>query len=142
MWQLGAADEYGMEKTLPVNCTFPIPPPKDPWLLHSMTVNTLNFCSFAMCYDSLPASSVGTLALEANSRARPILIAIPNTINSGGVRSSCPNSVAWNSNKCCRLISFNSHQRSVSQSYKRRRAQILVCSDHERSNYLHDIYYP
>ncbi|SLM40286.1 WD40/YVTN repeat-like-containing domain [Lasallia pustulata] len=79
VWQLSVADEDVMDKTLPVNCTSPFPTPKDPWLLHSLTVNTLNFCSFAMCYDTLSAS------LETNDRARPVLFAIPNTMDSGGI---------------------------------------------------------
>lgn len=142
VWQLGVADEDVMEKTLPVNCTLPIPTPRDPWLLHSLTVNTLNFCSFAMCYDSLPAPLAGSLALEANSRTRPILLAIPNTLNSGGVCSSSPDKMTRKSNKCRRLMSFNYHQRSVFQSYTPRRAQTLVCCDRVQSICPHHIHVP
>ena len=96
MWQLGAADEDVMEKTLPVNCTSQALIPKDPWLLHSLTVNTLNFCSFAMCFGALSASSLGNQALEGNERAKPIILAVPNTMDSGGVCSACPEIILRN----------------------------------------------
>lgn len=134
VWQLGVADEDGMEKTLPVNCTFPVLIPKHPWLLHSLTVNTLNFCSFAMCYDALSAS------LEANDRARPILLAIPNTINSGGVCPSRPQYYDPKCNRCRRLMSSSYHQSNVSQSYKARGAQTLVRGDRVQTVYPHDVY--
>ena len=63
---------------------------KVPWLLHSMDVNALNFCAFALCSESghqtakkpnsnelLPAS------LEDNGSS--LLIATPNALDSGGI---------------------------------------------------------
>lgn len=58
-----------------------------PWLLHILTVNTLNFCSFAMCLDGIPQPYTARIAIKAKSHPPPILIAVPNTIDSGGVSS-------------------------------------------------------
>ena len=73
-----------MEKTLPVDAQETSL--KQPWILHILTVNTLNFCSFSMCDDQrLHISSSSPKKEEANTPS-PILVAVPNTINSNGVR--------------------------------------------------------
>ena len=72
-----------MDTTLPIENQGEVA--KQPWLLHILDVNTLNFCSFAMCYDA--ASSRDIVSREVDIvRPYPILIAVPNTIDSGGVR--------------------------------------------------------
>ena len=83
VWQLGAEDEESMGKTLPVN-NAPLTAPH-PWLLHMLTVNTLNFCSFAMCLDGMPQPYPLKMAIEAKEHPPPILVAVPNTMDSGGV---------------------------------------------------------
>jgi WD40 repeat protein len=45
---------------------------KEPWLLHSLTVNTLNFCAFAMCKVSQPV-----MKDESSTEKDSILIAVP-----------------------------------------------------------------
>ena len=75
-----------MEKRLPID-TAPISR-KQPWLLHALTVNTLNFCAFAMCRDGMPQASRSVKALQNKDVPCPILIAVPNTMDSGGVRYS------------------------------------------------------
>lgn len=79
VWQLGVVDEDAVDRTLPVDVTADASP-KTPWILHILPVNTLNFCSFAMCYDGMPHT------IRDKSVHKSILIAVPNTVDSGGVR--------------------------------------------------------
>ena len=79
---------------------------KEPWLLHSMPVNALNFCAFAMCYDEPqtqesfshrthdPPSAtqnanhlkdVPSLSLESESIDRPVILAVSNALDSGAI---------------------------------------------------------
>ncbi|KAL8694831.1 MAG: hypothetical protein Q9218_000590 [Villophora microphyllina] len=83
VWQLGADEEAAMGKTLPINKP-PVTTPH-PWLLHMLTVNTLNFCSFAMCLDGMPQPYTLHKAIKASKHPPPILVAVPNTIDSGGI---------------------------------------------------------
>ena len=61
---------------------------RQPWILHMMTVNTLNFCSFAVCNDewARPSSVKTTQIEEYVIMYPPILVAVPNTLDSDGVR--------------------------------------------------------
>jgi WD40 repeat protein len=69
VWQLALEDEAGnLSSTLPENGHREQTP--KPWLLHSVPVNTLNFCSFSMCYQH-PAAS--TTADDS------IFVAVPST---------------------------------------------------------------
>lgn len=79
VWQLSVVDEDVVDRTLPVDVTADASP-KMPWILHILPVNTLNFCSFAMCYDGMPHT------IRDKYAHKSILIAVPNTIDSGGVR--------------------------------------------------------
>ncbi|KAL8657492.1 MAG: hypothetical protein Q9226_001868 [Calogaya cf. arnoldii] len=79
VWQLAVEDEEAVGKTLPVDKP-PVTTPQ-PWLLHMLTVNTLNFCSFAMCLDGMPQP----YTIKAIKHPPPILIAVPNTMDSGGI---------------------------------------------------------
>lgn len=83
VWQLGVRDEEAIGKTLPVDKPPDTTP--QPWLLHMLTVNTLNFCSFAMCLDGIPHPYTVHTAIKARNHPPPILIAVPNTMDSGGV---------------------------------------------------------
>ncbi|KIV93791.1 hypothetical protein PV10_04979 [Exophiala mesophila] len=51
-----------------------------PWLLHSLAVNALNFCPFAICEQR--QDGLDSTALEAHA---PQLIASPNGLDQGGV---------------------------------------------------------
>lgn len=73
-----------MDKTLPVDAA--LASGKQPWLLHALPVNTLNFCAFAMCHDGMPQVLSSVKALQDKDVPCPILIAVPNTVDSGGVR--------------------------------------------------------
>ncbi|KAK1989232.1 WD domain-containing protein [Colletotrichum cereale] len=73
VWQLGPKDESHLSKKLPLDET-PEPRPQ-PWLLHLIEVNTMNFCSFASCAPQ-PDGASGTANL---------LLAVPNTLASESV---------------------------------------------------------
>ena len=55
VWQLKPSDENSFSTTLPVEES--ITRRKEPWLLHSLPVNTLNFCPFASCPEQQPKCS-------------------------------------------------------------------------------------
>ncbi|GKT47370.1 ASTRA-associated protein 1 [Colletotrichum spaethianum] len=73
VWQLGLKDESHLSKKLPLDET-PEPRPQ-PWLLHLIEVNTMNFCSFASCAP-LPGDA---------SETADLLLAVPNTLASESV---------------------------------------------------------
>jgi len=73
VWKLSEADEESMSSVLPVDT--PPEPRKQPWILHIVDVNTMNFCSFAWT-PALPSSSS-----ELDS-SEEILIAVPNIMTS------------------------------------------------------------
>ena len=62
-----------MDKMLPVEDT--TTRRAQPWILHILTVNALNFCSFSMCYE----------APKTKRQAQSILLAVPNVDDSEGV---------------------------------------------------------
>ncbi|KAK3361090.1 WD40-repeat-containing domain protein [Lasiosphaeria ovina] len=75
-WKLAADDEPRLSTCLPLDSS-PEPRPQ-PWILHMLEVNTMNFCSFAHC----PAAPM----LGPDSSERPeILIAVPNTLASEAI---------------------------------------------------------
>lgn len=72
VWKFSEEDESGMSVVLPVD-TSP-EPRKQPWLLHILMVNTMNFCSFAQCTPE--PSPEGTVIDDR------LLVAVPNTKSS------------------------------------------------------------
>ncbi|KAH8688172.1 WD40-repeat-containing domain protein [Ilyonectria robusta] len=73
VWKLSLDDEENLSKTLPVE---DVPTPRtQPWILHLLEVNTMNFCSFA-------ASSSSPGHMDDSSE---ILIAVPNTLASEAI---------------------------------------------------------
>ena len=83
VWKVNEEDEAALDKTLPVDASDV--PHRHPWLLHALSVNTLNFCPFAMCRDGMPQILSIQKAIKDNKLPDPILVAVPNTIDSGGV---------------------------------------------------------
>ena len=83
VWHLGPAEEDELDKTLPIDARTS---PKSPWMLHSLTVNTLNFCSFAMCIDGMVQSYHSRATVQCGKAPDPVLVAVPNTADSNGVR--------------------------------------------------------
>ena len=76
------ADEANMSKVLPKDSARVHR--ASPWLLHSLHVNTLNFCAFSMCFEHnvSDASLHPTLAAETASASSPpaelpIFVAVP-----------------------------------------------------------------
>ena len=80
VWKFSEEDESGMSVVLPVD-TSP-EPRKQPWLLHILMVNTMNFCSFAQCTPEPPPE--GTVIDDS------LLVAVPNTKSSETVTSLPP----------------------------------------------------
>ncbi|KAL9089423.1 MAG: hypothetical protein Q9165_005744 [Trypethelium subeluteriae] len=77
IWQLRMTDEPGLEKKLPVEGTSD--DPKQPWMLHSLTVNTINFCAFSVCSDpgrTLP-SHISQGVRQVDDDNRGLLAAVP-----------------------------------------------------------------
>ena len=80
MWKLGADDEATLSTTLPLDQSESERP--QPWILHILEVNTMNFCAFASC----PAGPAGP-----GSISDALLVAVPNTLSTESVRlSRCP----------------------------------------------------
>jgi len=71
IWQLKASDESTFSVVLPIED--PTTPRHEPWLLHTISVNTLNFCSFSACHPS--PSEVAQLFSEAIDTT--LLVAVP-----------------------------------------------------------------
>ena len=87
VWLLGGNDESTMEKTTPVE-TKDISNSlarKQPWLLHEIPVNAMNFCSFAVCRDGMPRPRTSQNCIKSSSSIDPILFAVPNTVESAAI---------------------------------------------------------
>ena len=74
-----------MDKTLPIED--PNRNRAQPWILHMLPVNAMNFCSFALCKDEIgDLATAQTLKVEGDdSEHHSVLIAVPNTLDSDGV---------------------------------------------------------
>jgi hypothetical protein len=81
IWQIRAEDESALSTALPSE-----EPSGDrpmPWLLHTLPVNTLNFCAFSMCYAHAGGRLGGCENTNATSEANlneetaSILVAVP-----------------------------------------------------------------
>ncbi|KAK4870412.1 hypothetical protein LT330_004760 [Penicillium expansum] len=84
VWKLRLEDESFLDKTLPVDATESAQPEirTQPWLLHSLPVNALNFCAFSMAFvnsDGLPGVP------SQYGKPENTLFAVPNALDSGGV---------------------------------------------------------
>lgn len=76
VWQLRESDEADFSKILPIEDT--TSERKQPWLLHSLDVNALNFCSFAMCQMPTAPSAESFSSPSPQPPSGPsILIAVP-----------------------------------------------------------------
>ncbi|KAG6004261.1 hypothetical protein E4U21_001273 [Claviceps maximensis] len=78
VWQLAEKDESAMSTALPLDG--PTEDRPNPWILHILEVNTMNFCSFSAC--AVDESSSYTRFLGSASE---ILVAVPNTLASEAV---------------------------------------------------------
>lgn len=73
VWKLGADDEAALSTALPLDQSDSERP--QPWILHILEVNTLNFCAFASC----PA--------KPGSGCDELYVAVPNTLSTESVSS-------------------------------------------------------
>jgi ASTRA-associated protein 1 len=73
VWKVAEGDETNLSTALPLDET--TSDRAQPWMLHVLEVNTMNFCSFASCA-SMPDGALGGL-----------LVAVPNTLASESVSS-------------------------------------------------------
>lgn len=81
VWKLAGDDEQKLSKSLPADASSSTHPA--PWILHSLDVNTLNFCAFASCLDK-PRP-------DAGDTPPPILLAVPGATDGTIVIYSLPN---------------------------------------------------
>ncbi|KAG0157388.1 hypothetical protein PDIDSM_4573 [Penicillium digitatum] len=84
VWKLRPEDESFLDRTLPVDATDSAQPESktQPWLLHSLPVNALNFCAFSMAFvdsDGLPGFP------SQSGKPENTLFAVPNALDSGGI---------------------------------------------------------
>lgn len=85
VWKVRAEDESFLDKTLPVDRAGSAESEetqRQPWLLHSLPVNALNFCAFDMTFlhtDSSPEEK------SDSDNKCAALFAVPNALDSGGV---------------------------------------------------------
>ncbi|KAI9789828.1 MAG: ASTRA complex subunit [Peltula sp. TS41687] len=79
VWKLELADERSLSKALPADeqQKHAQAHRQQPWLLHSLDVNTLNFCALAMCETNASSERVESSAA--------ILIAVPTALDSDGI---------------------------------------------------------
>jgi WD40 repeat protein len=75
VWQLREADEKTFSRELPIDDASTAR--KQPWLLHSLDVNALNFCSFAMCHTPSSSPSEGDVSPSEHAAQPSILVAVP-----------------------------------------------------------------
>ncbi|KAI8942707.1 hypothetical protein NX059_000755 [Plenodomus lindquistii] len=82
IWQLRQGDETSLSTTLPAEQTSA--DQSKPWLLHSLPVNTLNFCAFSMCHKYTPGQTRQTNDRPKVDKPLPtaqpigsVLIAVP-----------------------------------------------------------------
>lgn len=78
VWQLRQEDFSGLSTKFPAEAGGAISNGRQPWLLHSLSVNALNFCAFSMCDESSEPAAV-------SQDFPPQLIASPNGLDSGGI---------------------------------------------------------
>lgn len=76
VWKLGEEDEERMSTVLPVEGV--AAPRPEPWVLHVLHVNTMNFCPFGSC-------EARELEIEGVDETTELLIAVPNSLQSESV---------------------------------------------------------
>ncbi|OOQ83217.1 ASTRA-associated protein 1 [Penicillium brasilianum] len=88
VWKIRTEDEAFLDKTLPVDLAQSTASEKgtQPWLLHSLSVNALNFCAFSMTFiDTTEAKSTECAQQSTSAIRQNVLFAVPNALDSGGI---------------------------------------------------------
>lgn len=76
-WSLSEDDEENLSKKPPVEDV--ATPRPQPWMLHILEVNTMNFCSFTACPSEAHDNSIGL------NNISDLFVAVPNTLKSEAV---------------------------------------------------------
>lgn len=77
MWKLSASDEEDLSSVLPVESV--VETRRQPWILHLLEVNALNFCAFAACARRPDGTLFG------HDASLELLLAVPNALASEAV---------------------------------------------------------
>lgn len=91
MWKLGTDDQNPVSSILPVDRKAhpDLPPGQKPFILHQMTVNTMNFCSFACCWNDNPLDDAKQGHLDSfktrDVNVRSLILAVPHTLSSEAI---------------------------------------------------------
>ncbi|KAK2880066.1 hypothetical protein FQN49_000614 [Arthroderma sp. PD_2] len=88
VWRLNNKDEDVVGNRLPVDTQNGLLERNEPWLLHSLAVNALNFCAFGYCFLPLNFGSRSKDATEGQTKSPlppQMLLAVPNALNTGGL---------------------------------------------------------
>lgn len=87
VWKIRTEDENFLDKVLPVDAagSGTESEPAQPWLLHSLPVNALNFCAFSMTFVETATIPSETGLTDQNNTSIPVLFAVPNALDSGGI---------------------------------------------------------
>ncbi|KAJ5098303.1 hypothetical protein N7532_005304 [Penicillium argentinense] len=87
VWRLRKEDEDLLDKSLPVDATVSDQNQRtQPWLLHSLPVNALNFCAFSMSFIDMTSKEMsGDESKPEDAPRKDILFAVPNALDSGGI---------------------------------------------------------
>lgn len=103
---MGEEDEARMSIVLPVEAVST--PRPQPWVLHLLNVNTMNFCAFGSCEPS-------DIKFDGVDETTELLISVPNTLESESV-CIASNIMATSkySNQPSRLTSTPSPRKAVS----------------------------
>lgn len=85
IWKIQAEDEASLQKTFPADAVDLSDQSnwENPRLLHSLSVNALNFCAFSMTFVS-PAEQASAEISRHGTRPA-VLLAVPNALDSGGI---------------------------------------------------------
>jgi hypothetical protein len=78
VWKFSEEDEISMSTVLPAEDL--TSSRKQPWLLYDLSVNTLNFCSLALCRAQGAFKDVPKSDLTAVGDLGELLIAVPNAM--------------------------------------------------------------
>ena len=77
VWKVRSEDFASLSVKLPAEASDTGTDHGQPWLLHSLSVNAINFCAFSMCSHNVQ--------LAVTEGPSPQLIASPNGLDSGGI---------------------------------------------------------
>ncbi|KAI1491266.1 WD40-repeat-containing domain protein [Biscogniauxia mediterranea] len=76
VWKLAEADEAALSTALPLDGDAAAVERPQPWVLHILEINTMNFCSFAPCA-ARPEHDNGD---NGDTVSEELLVAVPNTL--------------------------------------------------------------